>query len=407
MRNAILIAILAAPAAAQEGDVLLYHYGFLLNADDTPFNGNAQVALSLYSTKEGGSADRVWNESYEVSFFKGGYAVILGDTRGDKAALHAADLAGERWLDVKVGDQQLLPRIRIGTVPHAIRADEAAQAANAAEAAHALDADHADAADTAAKLGTLEPADVALASHTHAAPAWTSITGRPAGLDDGDDNSGGDITSVAHGAGLTGGGDSGDVSLAVDFNAVAAASHNHDAAYLPLASTGRSCTAGDVVTAVGADGKVTCTTPLQLAGSGSATTAAKSDHKHDVRDIQIGPLMKQSAGTYTASQFSSNPTATDACGTGYHVCNAWEYSIFGILFQIDLPDHNWLYGGFPEAYHMRSLVNIQDNQICSGSNLLYTYPKWCSQGNCAYGRVHCTGDTSARKIACCRDTVFP
>ena len=53
---------------------------------------------------------------------------------------------------------------------------------------------------------------------------WTKLKGVPEGfadgVDDGDGNSGGDITSVTAGQGLTGGGETGDVELEADFGAV-------------------------------------------------------------------------------------------------------------------------------------------------------------------------------------------
>jgi len=85
--------------------------------------------------------------------------------------------------------------------------------------------------------------------------SWSTLAGIPAGFTDGVDNVGGDMTGVSAGAGLTGGGLSGDVSLAVNFGGngastqVARADHDHGpiltAAQLSLGLTpsnaGRSC----------------------------------------------------------------------------------------------------------------------------------------------------------------------
>ena len=87
-----------------------------------------------------------------------------------------------------------------------------------------------------------------LSTDTAALVHWNNLTAVPAGFADNVDNdSGGDITAVTAGGGLTGGGTSGAVTLSADTT------------YLQRRITG-SCSAGSWVRAVNADGTVTCET---------------------------------------------------------------------------------------------------------------------------------------------------
>ena len=62
----------------------------------------------------------------------------------------------------------------------------------------------------------LKPSPNAVFSQT---VPWSGVSGKPAGFaDDADDDSGGDVTGVTAGPGLTGGGATGEVALTVDFS---------------------------------------------------------------------------------------------------------------------------------------------------------------------------------------------
>ncbi len=124
---ALAVFLTLAPAAWAAGGVVLYHSGRLLGADDAPVTSQVTLTVSLYDAATGGTA--IWTESYTETPFHGVYAIALGDTTDNKLPLSASDVAGDRWLEVKVGSLAMSPRLKLAAVPRALNADNAVNVA--------------------------------------------------------------------------------------------------------------------------------------------------------------------------------------------------------------------------------------------------------------------------------------
>lgn len=166
--------------------------------------------------------------------------------------------------------------------------------------------------------GTGSSSTAARADHNHAGtylPLGTTIQCAPGGFVTGVQSTGtvncatevGDVADITAGAGLLGGGLAGSLTLAVAFAgtgttaAAARSDHAHTGVYLPLGTT-LSCPVGQSVTAVQANGSVTCSSTVSnvfatqsltsvttngnvvmgvnFAGTGSSLSPARSDHTH-------------------------------------------------------------------------------------------------------------------------------
>ncbi len=221
--------------------------GFTARIQDAsgPIDGPVNLSFAIYDRATGGTL--IWQETHTgVTADQGLVFVSLGSVSPSTNGLDESVFTGDAmFLEVSVNGDVQSPRVPILSVPYAV---------------HAATAD---------RLGTLAPGDVALANHNHdsryalinhnhdgvyapvnhnhdtryaalnhdhdsryftqtalstagtlndtANPVdWTKLKGVPAGLADGVDNdSGGDITAVVAGSGLTGGATSGSATLGI------------------------------------------------------------------------------------------------------------------------------------------------------------------------------------------------
>ena len=98
-------------------------------------------------------------------------------------------------------------------------------------------------------------------------------------------------------------------NVAADF---ALATHSHGGTYLPVGAT-LACAGTDKVVGLAANGSVMCAadSTAALAGSGTATTAARSDHAHGTAYLPLGPTLA-CTGTQKVTGLNANGSVTCA-----------------------------------------------------------------------------------------------
>jgi hypothetical protein len=229
-----------------------------LSTSAGPVNGAVSVTFTVYDAATGGSSQ--WNDTLSLTADGGLVYATLGSAANplDETVFDGRPM----FLEIRVGAETLSPRLPITSTPYAVRASGA---------------------DSADLLGTLSPTDVQLrvggtcaaGSSIRAIAADGSVTCQT-------DNTGGTgtITGVTAGTGLSGGGTTGNVTLSVNTTAIQARVTGTCAAGSSIRAIGADGTVTCQTDNVGSSlddvigNEVTNATNTTLTRSGSGTAAS-------------------------------------------------------------------------------------------------------------------------------------
>lgn len=239
------------------------YQGYMTDPEGVALNGEYDISFMLYTTESGGSL--VWDETQIVHVSKGLFSVELGAS--DPLDPILGEFNNPLFLGIQIGtDPEMVPRRALTLTSYAIKAGDAytldGNTASDLEESNEIVTHEGDTSAHHAKTTSFsELTDIASDGQIPSTIArdteitWGNLSGIPADIADGDDDSGGDITAVNAKTGLTGGGISGSVSLAVDTKAV-------------QSRINVGCNIGSAIRIVNEDGSVTCQI---AAGSGDIT----------------------------------------------------------------------------------------------------------------------------------------
>ena len=212
-----LIFLLLPLSAGAETRSLLFHQGVVFDKDGASITGTLPMTFRLYSAASGGSP--LWEESKSVSIANGIYTAELGGQ-----TVFPSDLfdVGSLYLGIQIAsDSELSPRLPIYSVPFAQQAEVATTALSLAKNSVTSTSIAPGAIGSGAiAVGAIGPTELASSGVTPGTYVLATITvdadGRVTSASNGSvSTTGGTITGVTAGTGLTGGGMTGVVSLSV------------------------------------------------------------------------------------------------------------------------------------------------------------------------------------------------
>ena len=120
---------LGAPARTGVSTSTIAYQGRLADSSGSPLNGTYAMVFRFYSSSTGGSAlwEEDWTGANSVQVSNGLFNVMLGSLNAIPQSLISGN--DGLWLGVTVGtDSEMTPRVQIGSVPYAFRANQADRA---------------------------------------------------------------------------------------------------------------------------------------------------------------------------------------------------------------------------------------------------------------------------------------